>query len=238
MAVSQSTKPRSLVVGERFTRLVVLGRDRTRRLGSYWWCRCDCGTIKSCWSSHLRRQRIQSCGCLNREITRARTKIQSGQRYGRLTIIERDSARTIPSVRSYWRCRCDCGAIVSVYCSHLTTGKIVSCGCYARERTSARATTHGATRGGYTPEYRAWMAIKYRCFKPSAAGYCDYGGRGITMAALYINDFPAFLAEIGPRPSPRYSIDRIDNEKGYEPGNMRWATSKQQRANQRKRQPP
>lgn len=88
-----------------------------------------------------------------------------------------------------------------------------------------------------SPEYRTWTAIKRRCFNKNTADYEDYGGRGITVSNEWINDFQAFYDHIGPKPSDKYSIDRIDNNGNYEPGNVRWATASEQMKNQRKRKP-
>jgi len=79
--------------------------------------------------------------------------------------------------------------------------------------------------------------MKTRCENPACAAYARYGGRGITVCARWRDSFEAFLADVGPRPSPRHSIDRKDNDKGYEPGNCRWATPSEQNANQRPRRP-
>jgi hypothetical protein len=84
-----------------------------------------------------------------------------------------------------------------------------------------------------TPEYQCWAGIKDRCTNPNCADYPDWGGRGIGIASEWRNDFAAFLFHIGPRPSPRHSIDRIDNDLGYVPGNVRWGTPSQQIANRR-----
>lgn len=81
-----------------------------------------------------------------------------------------------------------------------------------------------------SPEYRSWQAAKTRTTNPNRADWPRYGGRGIRMADEWLNDFPAFLAHIGPRPDGT-SLDRIDSDGNYEPGNVRWATASEQRRN-------
>jgi hypothetical protein len=79
-----------------------------------------------------------------------------------------------------------------------------------------------------TPEYEIWKAIKGRCLNPTHKQYDDYGGRGISICEEWRSDFMAFLSAVGYRPSPSVSLDRIDNDKGYEPGNVRWTTALEQ----------
>lgn len=95
--------------------------------------------------------------------------------------------------------------------------------------------THGETidQANPSPEYRTWTGIKTRCLNPNDRGYPRYGGRGITICDRWRDSFEAFLADVGRRPSPAHSIDRINNDRGYEPGNVRWTTADVQSRNRR-----
>lgn len=101
----------------------------------------------------------------------------------------------------------------------------------ARKLCIERNTTHGLSR---TEEYKIWKGIVKRCCNPNCSGYEYYGGRGITIHPQWKNDFISFLDHIGKRPSKKHSVDRIDNSKGYVPGNVRWATRLEQNNNSRK----
>lgn len=83
------------------------------------------------------------------------------------------------------------------------------------------------------PEYGVWCRMIDRCYNPNIPSFSNYGGRGIIVCERWRHDFAAFLADVGPRPSPAHSIDRIDNDGNYEPGNVRWATKHQQMRNTR-----
>lgn len=85
----------------------------------------------------------------------------------------------------------------------------------------------------YRSEYVAWANMRARCTRPVHRDWHNYGSRGITVCASWLTSFAAFIEHIGPKPSPELSLDRIDNDGHYEPGNVRWATNAQQQANRR-----
>lgn len=125
------------------------------------------------------------------------------------------------------RVRCQCGTTRHSQIRHLRDGRSRSCGCVAH-------VVHGQARmGRRTPEYECWVDLIQRCTNSKNPRFKYYGGRGIRVSAKWRASFPAFLADVGPRPSSSHSIDRIDVDGNYESGNCRWATRAEQRANQR-----
>lgn len=163
--------------------------------------------------------------------------ISVGDKFGRWVVLAESATRLVGRdlrAQRAFECRCDCGTLRSVIGLSLSNGKSQSCGCLQREVSREKHTVHGATTGrGMTPEYSAWKAIIARCENPKNKRFLDYGGRGIKITAEWRNNFQKFLTDMGPKPGPGYSIDRRDNDADYEPGNCRWATSRQQMVNRR-----
>ena len=213
-----------IAAGDVFGRLTVLdAADRTKVA-----CRCECGSQATVSAPHLTTGAVLSCGCLHRQKTaevgrrNARLKIGIGDRFGLLTVVDVQNRRAVV-------CDCDCGTKAHpVQSSRLASGHTKSCGCL--KRTKQR--THGLTDH---PLYPTWQGMRARCTKPTANGYENYGGRGITIhepwhdAAVFIRDIEA---SIGPRPDGM-TLDRIDNDGNYEPGNVRWMSYKGQARNRR-----
>lgn len=146
-------------------------------------------------------------------------KLYPGAQFGKLTVLER-----LPNRKGnpMLKCKCECGNESVVQGSNLTTGHTRSCGCIQIKHSQS-----------YTREYKTWIAIKRRCCDPNNCGYPRYGAVGIKICDKWINDFPAFYADMGPKPTPKHSIDRKDNDGNYEPGNCRWATTAEQARNKR-----
>ncbi|ACU71745.1 conserved hypothetical protein [Catenulispora acidiphila DSM 44928] len=208
-------------IGDKYERWTVVEVISKREVA----CRCDCGTERSVQIGNLRQGKSRSCGCLQHTVA-----IAPGDRFGRLTILAAPTRLAI-------RCRCDCGTEMTTKAIHLVAKAVLSCGCLRREVTRTRGRknrTHGLSSHEL---YGTWTRMVARCTNPKSGDYSYYGGRGIRVhepwlrVAVFI---PEIVSLIGERPKG-LTLDRIDVNGNYEPGNVRWATRLEQSRNQRPR---
>lgn len=148
----------------------------------------------------------------------------SGQKFNHLRIIK--FSHTDSRRQSYWLCLCDCGNKHIVRSDGLKNGGTKSCGCLFIKV----HTIHGMTK---TPEYGSWNRMRHRCYFTTDKSYKDYGGRGITVCERWKTNFKNFFDDMGLRPSPKHTIDRINNNGNYEPTNCKWSTRSEQMRNKR-----
>lgn len=163
-----------------------------------------------------------------------RYKDLTGKTFGDTSILGISHRKVRPDTGStiiMWACRCVCGyefaATAAVARSSL------KCRCDRRRKRAATLVTHGASRRGrHTPTYKTWRQMRKRCMPVERGGSPYYGGAGVTVCDRW-GSYEKFLADMGEKPTPGHSIDRIDNTKGYEPANCRWATKAEQMRNRR-----
>lgn len=154
-----------------------------------------------------------------------------GRKFGRLTVIEECKERD-KSVGIIYKCKCDCGKFINISGNSIRSGKTKSCGCLRKEVTGNRKRTHGKQG---TRLYRIWQGMKNRCYNKNDKRYQDWGGRGIAVCSEWKDKFMVFYNwAVSNGYDDNLTIDRIDNNKGYEPSNCRWITNKENSNNTRR----
>ena len=152
----------------------------------------------------------------------------TGKTFGRLTALGRSANGK--RGEAYWKCECTCGNVAIVLGAYLRNGHTRSCGCLGSEVTSKRNLVHG---GSHLPTYAIWQTMKAKCTNPNSTNWHYYGGRGITVCDRWMESFEAFLEDMGECP-PSHSIERVDVNGNYEPGNCKWIPKSLQARNTRK----
>ena len=209
------------IVGQRFGKQVVLkelGNNRVK-------IQCDCGTVKNPNKQYLLNGQSRSCGCGRYD---SKFDTAAGQRFGRLVVIQLLGTN---GCKREVLVRCDCDQHKVVDEPDLYRGHQQSCGCLRRELAQQKNRSHGESGTNRTYLYRAWESMFDRV--RSSLRYPSYSKRGILVEPAWGNYavFRSYIDEhLGERP-PKHSLDRIDNDRGYEPGNIRWASPKQQTRN-------
>ena len=150
-----------------------------------------------------------------------------GNKFGLLTILRRGENRGRHTTAV---CHCECGTITEVRCAHLKTRETQSCGCFATLKLKGFNCQYINSQSN--PTYSSWVAMKTRCTNAKQPNYKYYGGRGISVCKDWLDSYDNFIRDMGPRPEGK-TLDRIDPDGNYEPGNCRWATPAQQTYNRR-----
>ena len=156
----------------------------------------------------------------------------TGQKINRLTILSREPNNK--HGKAMWLCRCDCGKLFVACGCNIRNNHTQSCGCLQKERTAEASVVHGKI---HTKLHNAWKAMRQRCMNPNQHSFKNYGGRGIKVCKEWDNfevfyDYVSQLPHFGEK---GYSLDRINNDGNYEPGNVRWATASEQQRNKRRK---
>lgn len=213
--------------GQKFGRLTLVSSYVNNKNRSSWRCVCECGKKVFVKDGSINNGHVRSCGCLRRECNRRYKPFEPKQTVARLTLLFKFRKNGI----LFWRSLCECGTRTTASDGNIRSGNVKSCGCLLRETAAARHTTHGESKK--TPEWLAWKNMIDRCENPDHQAFKNYGMRGITVCRAWRRSYVAFLKDVGRRPSKGHTLNRIENNKGYCPSNVNWATWGEQGRNRR-----
>ena len=224
------------LTGQRYGRLTVIERAESSKQPSgqtktRWRCKCDCGNEIVVLGHSLKSGNTQSCGCLNSEKTHERTFVDlTGQKFNKLTVIERAEDHEQPGGqrKTMWRCRCDCGNETIVTAYDLFHGHTKSCGCILEEY-HENSRNRDPIRSRI---YAIYYGMRYRCYSKNCSRYKNYGERGIKICKEWMEDYDSFekwALENGYKDG--LSIERIDVNGDYCPENCTWVSLKEQSRN-------
>lgn len=208
--------------GIRYGKLVAIEAAGSNRHNNIMWvCKCDCGKTKIIIGSTL--PKLKSCGCTKRPSKRSYDHLDDlfARRFGCIVAVCQVAD---DDKGSLWECKCDCGNVAYFTRNHIVSGRRTSCGC---RKNGQKHSMSG------TPEYMAWRGAKERCLNPNNPKFPLYGARGITMSDAWVNDFRAFIEDMGRRPSNNHSLERKNSNGNYCKENCVWATSLEQNNNLR-----
>ena len=220
------------LTGKRFGKLIALRPASKAANGSIkWLCRCDCGKVKEIRGDRLRNGETKSCGC-----TQFKKYDLTGQKINHLLVLERIGSDK--HGKALYKCQCDCGNVKTITAGDLKSGRVVSCGCYAKtllDDLHNNNIIHGLSNKRI---YAIWKSMIQRCENPNTESYNDYGGRGIIVCKEWhdVKNFANWAYANGYDENAEFgecTIDRIDVNGDYEPSNCRWADMKTQNQNKR-----
>lgn len=191
-----------------------------------WECLCECGETIIVRSNSLQSGNTRSCGCYHREIVINRFEDSRlnmvGKQFGRLVV---ESVAEVKNGSTRYNCKCNCGSTVTLSSGVLSSGHTKSCGCLEVES----RITHGLSDH---PLYKVYSNMKSRCYRTNGLSFHRYGGRGIVVCDEWLNDFNAFYNwAINNGYEPGLTIERSNNDDGYNPNNCIWAGRKDQARN-------
>lgn len=228
------------LVGSKVGRLTILRQFRNKNK-TFGICLCECGKEVTKRIDGFNMTDTPSCGCYTLE--KNKEKITpfvdlSGKKFGLWTVIKIDGRNKQKQIM--WLCLCECGNIKRISTSTLNYGSSTSCGkCIARDALIKKNTRHGECKingkQNATTEYRAWKEMKGRCYNINNNNYHNYGARGISVCERWLgkNGWFNFINDIGRKPSPLHSLERIKVNENYQADNCKWATRKEQNSNRR-----